>query len=83
MSDCGGPLSFSPGAARVTCPYCDTEFETAKIEEIFARQEKMAAEARRQRRPNGIRKAQAVNGAKRKQLHEGFYLLFLRRGNRQ
>lgn len=44
-SNCGGPLSFSPGAAKVTCPYCDTEFETAKIEEIFARQEKMAAEA--------------------------------------
>lgn len=43
--NCGGPLSFSPGAARVTCPYCDTEFETAKIEEIFAKQEKMAAEA--------------------------------------
>lgn len=33
--NCGGPLSFSPGAARVTCPYCDTEFETAKIEEIL------------------------------------------------
>lgn len=43
--NCGGPLSFSPGAAKVTCPYCDTEFETAKIEEIFAKQEKMAAEA--------------------------------------
>ena len=66
--NCGGPLSFSPGAAKVPCPYCDTEFETAKIEEIFAKQEKMAAEAQAARRPNGIRKAQAVNGAKRKQL---------------
>lgn len=66
--NCGGPLSFSPGAAKVTCPYCDTEFETAKIEEIFARQENWRRKPRRQRRPNGIRKAQAVNGAKRKQL---------------
>lgn len=43
--NCGGPLEFSPGTAKVTCPYCDTEFEVAKIEELFAKQEKMAAEA--------------------------------------
>lgn len=30
--NCGGPLEFSPGTAKVTCPYCDTEFEVAKIE---------------------------------------------------
>lgn len=66
--NCGGPLSFSPGAAKVTCPYCDTEFETAKIEEILQSRKNWRRKPRRQRRPNGIRKAQAVNGAKRKQL---------------
>lgn len=43
--NCGGPLAFAPGSEKVTCPYCDTEFEVAKIEELFAKQEKLAAEA--------------------------------------
>ena len=43
--NCGGPLAFVPGSEKVTCPYCDTEFEVAKIEELFAKQEKLAAEA--------------------------------------
>lgn len=42
--NCGGPLAFAPGSEKVTCPYCDTEFEVAKIEELFAKQEKLAAE---------------------------------------
>lgn len=36
--NCGGPLAFAPGSEKVTCPYCDTEFEVAKIEELFAKQ---------------------------------------------
>lgn len=43
--NCGGPLAFTPGAEKVTCPYCDTGFEVAKIEELYAKQEKLAAEA--------------------------------------
>lgn len=43
--NCGGPLEFAPGAAKITCPYCDTEFEVSKIEEMFAKQQEMAAAA--------------------------------------
>ena len=45
MPELWRPLAFAPGSEKVTCPYCDTEFEVAKIEELFAKQEKLAAEA--------------------------------------
>ena len=81
--NCGGPLSFSPGAARVTCPYCDTEFETAKIEEIFAKQEKMAAEAQAAKEAKWHTEGAGGEWRRGSSCHEGIYLLFLRRGNRQ
>ena len=31
---CGAPLSFLPGAEKVTCEYCGTELEIKTIEEI-------------------------------------------------
>ena len=75
--NCGGPLAFAPGSEKVTCPYCDTEFEVAKIEELFAKQEKLAAEARRRKKPSGIRPMPAVNGAKTKQPDADLHLFLL------
>ena len=43
--NCGGPLEFAPGAVNVKCPYCDTEFEVSKIEDMFAKEQEMAAAA--------------------------------------
>lgn len=43
--NCGGPLEFAPGSTKVTCPYCDTEFETATIENLFAKKQEQAIEA--------------------------------------
>lgn len=43
--NCGGPLTFQPGKPTVTCEYCGTEFEIAKLEEIYAKQEAAAAKA--------------------------------------
>lgn len=43
--NCGGPLDFAPGAQKVVCPYCDTEFETKTIEDLFAKKQEQAIEA--------------------------------------
>ena len=45
MPELWRPPGLCAGVGKVTCPYCDTEFEVAKIEELFAKQEKLAAEA--------------------------------------
>ena len=43
--NCGGPLDFAPGAQKVVCPYCDTEFGTKMIEDLFAKKQEQAIEA--------------------------------------
>ena len=43
--NCGAPLSFLPGHEKVTCQYCDTEFEVATIEEMFKAKNELAARA--------------------------------------
>ena len=43
--NCGGPLDFDPGAAKVVCPYCDAEFDTATIEALFAKAQEKAVRA--------------------------------------
>ncbi len=43
--NCQAPLTFIPGADKVTCEYCGTEFEVATIEEMFAKKEEDAARA--------------------------------------
>lgn len=43
--NCGGPLEMVPGQKKIVCPYCDTEFETAALEKLFAKKEEMAAKA--------------------------------------
>ena len=42
---CGAPLSFLPGAEKVTCEYCGTELEIKTVEEMFAKKEDAAAQA--------------------------------------
>ena len=42
---CGAPLSFLPGAEKVTCEYCGTELEIKTVEEMFAKKEAAAAQA--------------------------------------
>ncbi|WP_299446211.1 hypothetical protein [uncultured Phascolarctobacterium sp.] len=42
---CGAPLTFLPGADKVTCEYCGTELEIKTIEEMFAKKEAAAAQA--------------------------------------
>ena len=42
---CGAPLSFRPGAAKVTCEYCGTELEVKTVEEFYAQKEAAAAAA--------------------------------------
>ena len=36
---CGAPLSFRPGAEKVTCEYCGTELEVKTVEEFYAQKE--------------------------------------------
>lgn len=43
--NCDAPLSFSPGQGKVTCDYCDTDFEVGTIEELFRKKEELAAKA--------------------------------------
>lgn len=43
--NCGAPLTFIPGKDTVTCEYCNTEFEVATIESLYAKQEELAAKA--------------------------------------
>lgn len=45
--NCGAPLAFSPGKAKVVCEYCGTEFDVKAIEELYAKKEEMAAAAHR------------------------------------
>ncbi|MDO4921847.1 MAG: hypothetical protein Q4E64_08510 [Phascolarctobacterium sp.] len=42
---CGAPLSFLPGADKVTCEYCGAELDIKVVEEIFAKKEAAAAQA--------------------------------------
>ena len=42
---CGAPLSFLPGAEKVTCEYCGTELEIKTVEEYYAQKEAAAAAA--------------------------------------
>ncbi len=43
--NCGGPLDFAPGVSKVVCPYCDTEFDVATIEALFAKAQEKAVAA--------------------------------------
>ena len=43
--NCNAPLTFLPGHDKVTCEYCDTEFEIKAIEELYAAKEAAAAKA--------------------------------------
>ncbi|WP_432643186.1 hypothetical protein [Acidaminococcus sp.] len=43
--NCGGPLEFAPGSAKIVCPYCDTELDVATMEALFARKQERAAAA--------------------------------------
>ena len=43
--NCGAPLSFMPGKKTVTCQFCNTEFEAAKLEEKFRVKNDRAAHA--------------------------------------
>ncbi len=42
---CGAPLSFLPGHDKVSCEYCGNEFEVKTVEELYAKQENLAAKA--------------------------------------
>ena len=37
--NCGGAITFSPGAQNLVCPYCNTEFEIASLEAYNAQLE--------------------------------------------
>ena len=41
--NCGAPLSFHPGDARVVCAHCHTELDAAALEERYRAQEEAAA----------------------------------------
>ena len=43
--NCGAPLSFMPGKKTITCQFCDTEFEAARLDEIFNAKNERAAHA--------------------------------------
>ena len=43
--NCGAPLSYLAGKKTVTCQFCDTEFEAAKIDEIFQSKNERATHA--------------------------------------
>ena len=42
---CGAPLSFLPGHDKVTCEYCGTEFSVSAVEDMFRREQELAAKA--------------------------------------
>ena len=42
-TNCGAPLSFHPGDARVICAHCHTELDAAALEERYRAQEEAAA----------------------------------------
>lgn len=43
--NCGAPLSFIPGKSTCTCEYCGTEFEIQTLEDMYAKEQEMAAKA--------------------------------------
>ncbi len=43
--NCGAPLSYLPGAAKVTCEYCGSELDIAAVEELFRDKQALAAKA--------------------------------------
>ena len=43
--NCAAPLSFQPGAANVTCEYCDEEFSVETVEKMFQKEQERAAKA--------------------------------------
>ncbi len=43
--NCTAPLSFQPGAEKVTCEYCNTELEIKVVEEMFRKEQELAAKA--------------------------------------
>jgi len=43
--NCGAPLSYLPGADKVTCEYCGTELEIKALEELFAKEQERAVKA--------------------------------------
>ena len=43
--NCGGPLEYQAGADKVTCPYCDSQFEIKALEDFYNKQQEQAAKA--------------------------------------
>ena len=41
---CGGPLRYDGGKGKLVCDHCDSEFEVAQIEAMFATAEAKAEE---------------------------------------
>ena len=46
---CGAPLEYAPGAEKITCEYCMSEFTIEALEEFYRRKEEMAAKAEQAR----------------------------------
>lgn len=42
---CTGPLQFSASTGKLTCEYCDSSFEVAEVEALYAQEEARAAAA--------------------------------------
>jgi len=42
---CTGPLQFSAETGKLTCEYCDSSFEVAEIEALYAEKDEKAADA--------------------------------------
>jgi len=46
---CSAPLEYKPGAEKVVCDYCGTEFSIADLESYYAKKEEQAAKAQEAR----------------------------------
>ena len=68
---CTGPLHYSAKSGKLACDYCDSSFDVAEIEALYARKEAEAA----------LYKAQAqtllLNGGSAEELDQGVFLLNL------
>jgi len=60
---CGGPLHFSGQSGKLVCDYCDSSFDPAEIEKLFAEKEQKAAQAQEE-----IERQQAQDAAQAEEM---------------
>lgn len=56
---CGAPLSFLPGHDKVSCEYCSNEFDVKTVEDLYAKQERLAAKAAEAKEAGGWKTEEA------------------------